>query len=148
MRATFKRLECRRDVLSAPDFQGNNFEVERAGRLLKLMHLQHCTGAADIGHDRQTVETWENFAQNFEPFGSKVRREGRQAGDVGARPRERSHHAGADWVRRQWEDNRYERGCLLCRKSWLGPGREYNINFEPDEFGRDLGHAFAASLRP
>src|SRR5262249_30990712 len=54
----------------------------------------------------------------------------------------------ADWVRRYWKDNRYERGCLLCRKSWLGCGRKYDIKFEEDEFGCDLGHTFASSLRP
>jgi hypothetical protein len=35
----------------------------RAGRLLKLMHLQRCTGTADIGHDCQTVEPWESAAR-------------------------------------------------------------------------------------
>jgi hypothetical protein len=48
----------------------------------------------------------------------------------------------------KWEDNRYEHGCLLCRKSWLGSTREYDINFEPDEFGCDLGHELAASISP
>jgi len=72
MRAAFERFECGRYVLSAPDFQGNNFEAKRAGRFLKLMHLQHCTGTADISHDRQTVETWENVTQDFRPFGSEI----------------------------------------------------------------------------
>jgi len=27
------------------------------------MHLQPCTGTVDIGHDRQTVETWESAAR-------------------------------------------------------------------------------------
>jgi hypothetical protein len=30
----------------------------------------------------------------------------------------------------------------------LGSAREYEINVEPDELGRDLGGALAATLRP
>src|SRR5262249_12332416 len=69
-------------------------------------------------------------------------------GDVAARPPKQTPHAGTDWVRRYRENNRYECGRLFRRKSCFGPGREYEINFDPDEFRCDLGRAFAASFRP
>src|SRR5262249_61396667 len=84
--APFEGLKGGRDVLSAPDFQRNNFEAEGTGRLLKLMHLQHC-GTGDIGHDRQTVETRENVAQDSDTLGAEADPTGWWARVVRARTR-------------------------------------------------------------
>ena len=51
-------------------------------------------------------------------------------------------------VPRYWKDDRNDGGGLLGGKSWLGSGRENDIDLEPDELGRNLGEAFGASFRP
>jgi hypothetical protein len=48
------------------------------------------------------------------------------------------------WLRRQCEHDWNRRGNLLGR----APGRDDDIDLEPDEISRELGVAFAASLRP
>jgi hypothetical protein len=60
IRAAVERHEGGRDILASPDFGCGNLEAERAGRCLKLAHLQHDGGIIDIGHDRQPAETGTN----------------------------------------------------------------------------------------
>ena len=55
--------------------------------------------------------------------------------------------AAADRVARQREHDRDDRCRLLCRED-RGSRRDDDIDLEPDELGRDLGEALAASLRP
>jgi hypothetical protein len=43
-------------------------------RRLKLANLQRGAGIANVGHDRQTGEPWENLEENFEPLGSEIGR--------------------------------------------------------------------------
>ena len=148
IRAALERLEGGRDILGSPDFECDDFKAERAGRCLNLAHLQHGGGIADIGHDRQPAETGDNLAQKFESLASKIGRLDRQAGDVAARSRQTRDQAGADRVPRRREDDRDDRCRLLCRDDCRGSRRDNDIDLEPDELGRDLGEALAASLRP
>ena len=55
--------------------------------------------------------------------------------------------AGAEWVRRDRENDRDDRCRLLCRDD-RGSRRDNDIDLQSDELGRNLGVAFAASLRP
>ena len=48
VRLTFERLNCGRNVLSAPDFRGGDFEAERTGNGLDLAQLHCGNGIADI----------------------------------------------------------------------------------------------------
>ena len=113
--AALERLEGGRDILRSPDFECGDVEAERAGRCLNLAHLQHGDGIADIGHDRQTAQTGDNLAQEFEPLAGKIGRLDRQAGDVAARSRQARDEAGADRVPRHREHDRDDRCRLLCR---------------------------------
>ena len=146
--AALERLEGGRDILRSPDFECGDLEAERAGRCLSLAHLQHGAGIADIGHDRQPAETGDNLAQEFESLAGKIGRLDRQAGDVAARSRQARDQAAANRVRRRREHDRDDRCRLLCRENGWGCLRDDDIDLEPDELGRDLGVALAASLRP
>ena len=54
----------------------------------------------------------------------------------------------ADRVARHREHDRDDRCRLLCCEEPRRPVRDDDIDLEPDELGRDLGVALAASLRP
>ena len=55
---SLEHIEGGRDILGAlADFHWDDVEAERAGRRLRLIHLQHGAGIADIGHDRQPAQT-------------------------------------------------------------------------------------------
>ena len=56
MRPALERLEGRRDILAAPDFELVNVDAERAARCLNLAYLQYGCGIIDIAHDRQPTE--------------------------------------------------------------------------------------------
>ena len=101
-----------------------------------------------VDHVGQPTQSWENLAQDFEAFGGEIGSQVRQAGDVAARPRQRSNQPAADWVSRGREDNRDHRCRRLCRDRCLGSAGENDIDLEPDELGRDLGKALGASLPP
>jgi hypothetical protein len=52
---------------------------------LSLLHLQYGDGIAEVGQNRQTAETRDDPAQEFESLAGKIARLERQAGDVAAR---------------------------------------------------------------
>src|SRR5262249_48686706 len=70
-----------------------------------------------------------------------------QTRNVAARPRETRNRAGANWVVRHRENNRDDRCSLLCCEDG-SPGRDNNIDLEPNKLGGDLGKALAVSLCP
>jgi hypothetical protein len=72
VRAAFERLKGRRDILGSPDFPRGDPEAECAGRCRNLIHLQHEGGIADIGHDRQSAQAGDNFAQKSKSLGTKI----------------------------------------------------------------------------
>jgi hypothetical protein len=72
----------------------------------------------------------------------------RQTGDVAARPGEAGDQAGADRVPRRRENNRDDRRRLHGSHDYRSRRCYNDIDFEPDELGRDLGGAVGASLRP
>ena len=72
----------------------------------------------------------------------------RQSGYVAARSRQTRNDAGADRIGRRREYDRDGRCCMLCGDERWSVMRENDIDLQPDELGRELGEAFAASLRP
>ena len=73
LRAALERVEGGRDILRLSDFElGDNVEAELVGRDLNLIHIQHGSGIADIGHDRQSAEIRKNLAQELESLASRV----------------------------------------------------------------------------
>ena len=63
-------------------------DAENASRCLNLVDLRDGGGVADIGQDAQTMDTRDDFTQEFKPFGSEVSRLERQTRDVAAWSRE------------------------------------------------------------
>src|SRR5258708_14279831 len=115
---------------------------------MNLLHVQHGRGGIDIEHDRQAAQIWYNLAQKFESLATKIALLVRQPGDVAARSRKTGDQASACRVPRRREYDRNDRCRFLYRKGWNGFPRDNDIDLEPDEFGRDLGEALAAALRP
>ena len=93
------------------------------------------------------METREHLAQKFESLTGKISCLHRQAGDVSARPSQRSDQTSFNGVDRNREDNRDDRRRLLCGED-RASHRKDDIHLEADELGRDLRVAFRASLRP
>jgi|SRR6476620_11035097 hypothetical protein len=60
-----------------------------------------------------------------------------EAGDIAARSRQGSDQSATDRVSRHREDDRDDRGRLLCRNRWLGSVCENDIDLEADKLGRD-----------
>src|SRR5262249_41566443 len=56
--------------------------------------------------------------------------------------------AAADRVPHPRKDDRDDRCRLLCRNDGRSSLRDYDIDFQPDKLGRDLGRALVAALRP
>src|SRR3954462_1052262 len=115
---------------------------------MNLLHIQHGSGGIDIEHDRQAAQIGHNLAQKFESLATKIPLLVRQSRDVAARSRKTGDQAGAGRVPGRREYDRNDRCGLLYRKGWNGSPRDNDIDLEPDEFGRDLGEALAAALRP
>jgi hypothetical protein len=70
------------------------------------------------------AKTRDDLAQQFESLGGKIRGLARQARDISAGSRQARDQACANWVPRQREDDRDDRGYLLCSHDCLGPIRE------------------------
>src|SRR5262249_20522890 len=104
--APFERLEGGHDVLRAPDFEGDDFETDLAGRCLNLAHLQRGERIVDVAHDRQAPETGNDLAQELDPLAGKLVRLDRQAGDISARPRQAGDEMVRDRVTRCREHDR------------------------------------------
>jgi hypothetical protein len=141
-------IRTRRNILCSPDFRCGDIEAKRAGPCLNLAHLLHGAGIADIGQDRQPVETWDHLAQEFESLASKVGLLKRHSGDVAARPRQTRDEAGANRVPRHCKDDRDDRCRLLCRNNRYGGVRHKSVHLKPDKLSRDLSGALGASLGP
>src|SRR5262249_22038649 len=125
-----------------------DLETERLGRRLNLLHLQYVAGAVGISDDAQPAEAGNKLAREFEALSSEVRRLDRQAGEVAAGPRQTRDEAVPERVCCQREDDRYDRGSLLCRNDRYGCSGDNDIDLEPDELGRELGGARAGSPLP
>jgi len=95
-------------------FDRGGLEAERPNRCLCFAHFQHDSRVTDIGHDRQTAETRNNLAQQFELLASNIGLLDRQAGDVSAGSRETSDEASSNGVIRRRKDDRDGRRGLLC----------------------------------
>src|SRR5262249_50563670 len=121
---------------------------ERADCCLDFVNLQHCTGIVDIGQDRQPAETGKNLAQEFEALACEIGEQDRKPGDVARWSGQVVNNADADWVSYTREDNRNARCSLLYRQGWSSCRGHNDIHLEPDELGRNLGEALAASCRP
>ena len=125
----------------------DDFEAERAGRCLNLAHLQHGAGIANIGHDRQPAKTGNNLAQKFEALAGRsvcwidrpvTLPPGRAR--LATRPVPTGSPASAKTI------GMTDVACFAARTA--GARRDNDIDLQPDELGRDLGEALAASLRP
>src|SRR5262245_10678373 len=94
MRAALERLECRHDIFRTPDFERDDIEAERVGRLLTLVHLLYYDGITDIAQESQAAEAGDHLAQEFEPLAAKIGGQDRQASNIATRPRKASDEAG------------------------------------------------------
>ena len=54
--AAIERRKTFRDILRSSNFEDDDFEAKRAGRLPNLAHFQHCKAITDIPHKRQTAQ--------------------------------------------------------------------------------------------
>jgi hypothetical protein len=69
----------------------------------------------------------------------------RETGDVAARPRQTFDQTGAEWVNSHGKYYRDD-GCrLLCCRS-CRPGCDNDIDFKPDELGRNFRETFAVPI--
>ena len=93
------------------------------------------------------METREHLAQELESLTGKISCLHRQAGDVSARPSQRSDQTSLNRVDRNREDDRDDRCRLLCGDG-RASHRKDDIHLEADELGRDFRVAFRASLGP
>src|SRR5262249_31062465 len=84
LRAISECCEGRCNILGSPHLEHGDFDAENASRCLNLVDLRHGGGVADIGQYPQTMDTRDDFAQEFKPLGSEVRRLERQTRDVAA----------------------------------------------------------------
>ena len=147
LRATLECLEGRCDIRRLPDFQRDGLDAERVGRDLHLVQLPHGRRIVDIGHDRQSAEAGDDFAQEFEALARKFGRRDRQAGDVATRPRQAGDEASAKRVRHRRENDRDDRGRLF-RCEHRRSRRKNDIDLEPDKLGGDLREPLEASVCP
>ena len=88
LRGTSECREGRCNILGPPHLEHRNIDAENASRCLNLVDLRDGGGVADIGQDAQTMDTRDDFTQEFKPFGSEVSRLERQTRDVAAWSRE------------------------------------------------------------
>ena len=123
VRAGLERLDGRRDILDALDFEQDDIEAKRSSRCRNLAHLDDGTRSADIRHDRQTTET-----------GTTSRKSSRRLPAVSVcwsdspvtlpPGRAKLDDTGADRVRLRGKDDRDDLRGLLGREDRCGgPGR-------------------------
>src|SRR5215471_9685196 len=67
-------VETGRDVLRAPNLEGDDFETERAGCGLNLAQLQHGERVVDIAQDREMAQARNDLSQQLDPLAGKVAR--------------------------------------------------------------------------
>src|SRR5262245_15370599 len=84
LRAISECREGRCNLLGPPHLEHGDFDVENASRCLNLVYFSDGGGVADIGQYSQTMDTRYDFAQEFKPLRSEVRRLERQTRDVAA----------------------------------------------------------------
>jgi hypothetical protein len=137
-----------RDILRPLDLERDDLKAELAGRRLQFAQLQHDGRIADITHDRQPAETGDGLTQQGEPLAGEIDRLDRQAGDVPARPRQTGNQVRADRVARRRKHDRDHRRRLPGRDHGRGSPGDNDVDLEPDKFGRDLGEALVAPVRP
>ena len=72
LRAALEPLKRGRDIVSAPDWQRDDLQAERARRRVNLHPLRHAAGIVGIGHHGQSTQPWENLAQESDAFSAKI----------------------------------------------------------------------------
>src|SRR5215469_16058740 len=115
LRVILKSIKGERDILRWPDFGCGDLNTEHVGFPLRLAHYQDVARIAGIGHDRQSAEVGDKFAQESKSFANGVGRLERQAGDVAARLRQTCDIAARNRVERRGKDDRDSRRRLLYR---------------------------------
>ena len=98
LRAGVERLEGGRDIFRPLDFNCGDLEIHRAGRCLHRVHLQHGSGTAGIGQDRQLAEARNDLLQQFDSLACNLGLLQRQTCDVAARAPQTRDEAGPDRV--------------------------------------------------
>jgi hypothetical protein len=73
------------DIVCSPQIGRYNLEIQDAGGCLSLVHLHHCIGGTNIGHDPQPAQIGDNITQEFKALTGSIGYLGRQAGDIGTR---------------------------------------------------------------
>ena len=65
-------LKSRPDILRLSNFECDDFETERTGCCLGLSHLQHRSGIANVGQDRQAPDAREDLPQESKPLARNI----------------------------------------------------------------------------
>src|SRR3954451_8589905 len=147
LRPRCQRLKYGSDISRPVDFYWDDFEADCLGRGLDLALLQRRTQIACLTQYRQSPQSGHNLTQQFKAFACNVDRLDRETRDVSGRTSEACNHAVADRICRQSEHDGN------CRSHMLGNDgaaahRHDNVYLQPNEFGRDVGVAFAPPFRP
>jgi hypothetical protein len=79
------RLEDGRDVISLADFECDDLNFELVGHFLNLTLFQHGGGIVCIGHDAQSVQVGQNFAQKLNSLSNEISPLKRRSGGIAAR---------------------------------------------------------------
>src|SRR5690349_10943792 len=108
-----KRSEAGWNVCGLPNFEYEHLNAECTSHRANFVHLQEGGGIANISQDRQTAETRDHLAKEFESFSGNIGRLERKSRDVSARPRQTFDQTAADRIVRYREDNRDNRCRLL-----------------------------------
>src|SRR3954454_8123947 len=147
LRPRCQRFKYGSDITRAANFYWHDFEADCLGRGLDLALLQRRTQIACLTQYRQPSQSGHNLTQKFKAFACKVDRLDRETRNVSSRTSEACNHAVAGRICRQSEHDRN------CRSHMLGNDgaaahRHDNVYLQPNEFGRDVGVAFAPPFRP
>jgi hypothetical protein len=142
-----KCLECRRNIVAAPDFEIRRIEAQSTRRGLNLRHFQRGGGILDVRRDRQPAQTGHDFTQELDAFTGDICRLKRQPGDVPAWSCQTCDQAHADWVVHQREYNRDYRRRLFCGERRVSTS-DNDVHLELGEFGCHLGQALCATVSP
>jgi hypothetical protein len=117
-----------------------------ARRRLNLGDRQRRIRVPDTRHDGQSLETGDNFAQEFNALAHKTGDAERQAGNIAARARQTRDEASANRFPHDGRDDWDERGRLLGCDDRRGSRRDNDVDLEANELSCDFGKAFAATL--
>ena len=101
-----------------------------------------------VQEDGDATSRGEGFLKQFDPFGIKLRGEEGRAGHVSARTRKTDDETCCDSIAAHNHNNRDGRGGLFGRESARRPVCYEEIDFETNQFGREIWQSCVISFGP